>query len=76
MQTYISRPSPSRKTPWVPFFAAMSIMLATGSWAVMVALGVVGVSVSFWESVALFCLLRFFILPGTIRKGSRRDDAS
>jgi hypothetical protein len=52
----------------------MSIMLATGSWAVMVALGVVGVSVSFWESVALFCLLRFFILPGTIRKGSRRAD--
>jgi hypothetical protein len=49
----------------VLFFAAM---VAVGAWATMVALGIVGTSVSFAEAAALFCLFRLAILPSQLGK--------
>ena len=44
------------------FALALVIVLSLTGWAVMVALGIVGISVSFWESVALGALLRFIFI--------------
>lgn len=69
MRTIIAKPTPKGENPLgliLIFAVILVVALAVGGWAVMVALGIVGVSVSFWEAVAFFSLLRFFILPGSL----------
>jgi hypothetical protein len=61
---------PSREDTSFGLIALMVVILiaalAVGGWAVMVALGIVSVSLGYWESVGLFTLLRFFILPSSL----------
>jgi hypothetical protein len=67
MDTIIARPRRTKKvTGKILVLMAFIIAAAAalGGWAFMVALGIVGISVSFWEAVGLFTLVRLFILPG------------
>ena len=71
MRTIVSRPEPKPETSPVVFvFMVLSLRgaLAAGGWAVMVALGIVGVSVSYPEALGLFALLRFLILPSSLTR--------
>ena len=70
---FVFDPSRKRRKPstgaalgtLLALLVAVALLLSLGGWALMLALGIVGVSVSFWEGLAIVALVRLFVLPPT-----------